>query len=198
MKNKKIIIVGTGTFAEVADFYFRVDAGRDVIGFALTDNKNLPKLFKERPVLLLEKVFHEFSNKEIEIFVAIGYRRMNSLRFDICSLIKKNNFNLASYLSTKATFWDGLHIGENTFIFEDNTIQPFSKIGNGVILWSGNHIGHHSVIENWVFVSSHVVISGNCNVGEFSFLGVNSTIADGVNIGKKSNWSRGFNTKKYL
>ena len=49
-------------------------------------------------------------------------------------------------------------IGENCFIFEDNTIQPFVVVEDNVILWSGNHIGHHSVIKNHNFVSSHVVI----------------------------------------
>ena len=38
-------------------------------------------------------------------------------------------------------------------------------------LWSGNHIGHHSVIEDNVFVSSHVVISGGVTIGDGCFLG---------------------------
>ena len=44
-------------------------------------------------------------------------------------------------------------------------------------------MGHHSVIEDNVFVSSHVVISGLCCIGKNSFIGVNSTIKDGVKIG---------------
>ena len=31
-----------------------------------------------------------------------------------------------------------------------------------------------------------MVISGNCKIGEASFLGVNSTIADGINIEQKN------------
>ena len=35
-------------------------------------------------------------------------------------------------------------IGDNCFVFEENVIQPNVRIGNNVILWSGNHIGHDS------------------------------------------------------
>ena len=59
-----------------------------------------------------------------------------------------------------ATTWSDLDVGENTFVFEYNVIQPFVKIGNNVVLWSGNHIGHHVVIADHCFITSHVVISG--------------------------------------
>ena len=49
-------------------------------------------------------------------------------------------------------------------------------------MWSGNHVGHQTVVRDNVFVSSHVVISGYCDVGENCFLGVNSCIANNVKI----------------
>ena len=72
-------------------------------------------------------------------------------------------------------------------MFEDNTVQPFVRIGENVVLWSGNHVGHHTAIEPHVFVSSHVVISGFCSIGAHSFLGVNATIANNVKVGA-DNW----------
>ena len=69
---------------------------------------------------------------------------------------------------------------------ENNVIQPYTEIGDNVIMWSGNHLGHHAKIQSHCFIASHVVISGAVNVGEYSFLGVNSTIRDSVHIGKES------------
>lgn len=69
-----------------------------------------------------------------------------------------------------------LKIGENCFIFEDNTIQPFVTIGDNRVLWSGNHVGHNPTVGDHVFVTSQVVISGACTIGDNSFLGVNATI----------------------
>ena len=61
------------------------------------------------------------------------------------------------------------------------------KVGNNVVLWSGNHIGHHTRIQDHCFISSHVVVSGFCDIGPSSFLGVNATIANNVSIGA-DNW----------
>ena len=44
-------------------------------------------------------------------------------------------YKLASYVSSKATLLNNRQFGENCFIFEDNTIQPFVKIGNNITLW---------------------------------------------------------------
>jgi acetyltransferase-like isoleucine patch superfamily enzyme len=71
---------------------------------------------------------------------------------------------------------------ENCFVLEDNTVQPFVKIGNNVTLWSGNHIGHHSVIGDNTFITSHVVISGGVDVGRNCFIGVNATVHDHVRL----------------
>ena len=76
-------------------------------------------------------------------------------------------------------------IGEY-FYFGGQCNQPFVKIGNNCILWSGNHVGHHSTIADHCFITSHVVISGSSSIGRNSFLGVNSTIGDNVIIGESN------------
>ena len=53
-----------------------------------------------------------------------------------------------------------------------------------MVLWSGNHIGHHSVIEDHVFFTSHVVMSGHCRIKERAWIGVNSTLRDFITIGE--------------
>jgi acetyltransferase-like isoleucine patch superfamily enzyme len=98
---------------------------------------------------------------------------------------RAKGYRLVSYLSSRATVFPGFEPKENCFILEDNTIQPFAAIGANVTLWSGNHIGHHSIIEDDVFLASHVVVSGGVRIGQGSFVGVNVTIRDHVTIGKK-------------
>jgi acetyltransferase-like isoleucine patch superfamily enzyme len=108
-------------------------------------------------------------------------QKMNCLREQIYLAIKAKGYELISYISSKATLF-GNKIGDNCFILENNTIQPFTSIGNNVILWSGNHIGHHSVIKNHVMFTSHVVLSGHCVIENYCTLGVNATIRDGITI----------------
>ncbi len=173
-KNKKAIICGTGPFGELVQFYLENDSMYEVIAFCETEPK-------------VQSFCGLYAPHDYEMFVAIGYRKMNSLRKDFCEQARVKGYKLLSYVSSKATYWDKANkIGDNVFIFEDNTIQPFVEIGDGVIMWSGNHIGHHSKIGSYSFLTSHVVISGFCNIGEQSFLGVNSTIIDVTVTGKRS------------
>ena len=73
----------------------------------------------------------------------------------------------------------GATIGEGFFVDHGMgvVIGETSVIGDNVTLWAGNHIGHHSTIGDHAFITSHVVVSGHVRVGEYSFLGVNATIA---------------------
>ena len=109
--------------------------------------------------------------------------QLNRTRERVAYNCKSKGYALASYISSRAFVWRNASIGENCFIFEDNTLQPFVKIQNNVILWSGNHIGHGSVIEDNCFISSHVVVSGYCHIGNNCFIGVNSTIGNHVKVG---------------
>jgi acetyltransferase-like isoleucine patch superfamily enzyme len=106
---------------------------------------------------------------------------MNRLRAEIYAQIKAKGYEMISYVSSKATRFKN-KIGDNCFILEDNTLQPFTDIGNNVIMWSGNHIGHHGIIKDHVMFTSHVVLSGHCIIEPYTFFGVNATIRDGLTI----------------
>jgi len=109
---------------------------------------------------------------------------LNRQRAEWYRKAKEKGYRLASYVSSRAFVWHNVVIGDNCFILEDNTLQPFVEIGNNVVLWSGNHVGHRSRIADHCFITSHVVISGFCSIGESSFIGVNATLADEVSIGR--------------
>jgi sugar O-acyltransferase (sialic acid O-acetyltransferase NeuD family) len=185
---KRAVVLGTGSFGQLVDLYLRTDGGYEVSAFSVTDNQvpKMAKTFSGRPVVALGRLHEQFDPGETEVFVAIGNRGMNSVRRDVCRAVKAAGFRLLSYVHSNIVRWQDSVIGENVFIFEDNTMQPFTSIGDGVVMWSGNHLGHHSVVEDWTFISSHTVISGYCRIGEASFLGVNCTVADGVTIGPRN------------
>ena len=95
---------------------------------------------------------------------------------------KALGYELVSYVSSRCTFLSQHPPGDNCFILEDNTVQPFVQIGSNVTLWSGNHIGHDSTIGDHCFISSHVVVSGHVSVAEGCFIGVNATLRDSISI----------------
>lgn len=186
-KTKKLIIVGDSAFAEVACEYFDADSDYDVVAFAVErDYLKKTELFG-RPVVAFEDVETNYGPATHEVYVATVYTQLNRLRTRLAAAAKGKGYRLASYVSSRAFVWRNVELGEHCFIFEDNTVQPFVRIEDNVVLWSGNHIGHHSTVRRNCFVSSHAVVSGFCDIGENCFLGVNSTISNNVKIGR-DNW----------
>ena len=183
MENK-VIIFGIQDYAELAHYYLKNDSAYEVVAFCVNE-KYLPedRCFKGLPVIAFEDAEQLYPASDFSFFAPMSPKKMNQLRESIYNEIKSKGYNLISYVSSKATRFDN-EIGDNCFILENNTLQPFTKIGDNVVLWSGNHIGHHGEIRDHVTFTSHVVMSGHCVIGENSFLGVNATLRDGIALAK--------------
>ncbi len=186
-KSKKLIIVGDSGFAEIAHEYFDADSDYEVVAFSVERDYLKKEELRGLPVVAFEELEVMFDPATHEVYVAATYTQLNRLRARLSAAAKAKGYKLASYISSRAFVWRNVEMGEHCFIFEDNTVQPFVKVGNNVVLWSGNHIGHHSVIRDNCFISSHVCVSGFCDIGENSFIGVNATLANNVTLGK-DNW----------
>lgn len=184
-KKEKLIIIGDSAFAEIAYEYFTRDSEYDVVGFTVEKEYLKKENLFGLPIVPFETVVDLFSPNDHYFFAALVYTQSNKLRTRLYRAAKEMGYKPASYVSSHSFVWQNCKLGEHCFIFEDNTVQPFVKIGNNVILWSGNHIGHHSVIRDHCFISSHVVVSGFCEVGEYCFIGVNSTVSNNIRIGNE-------------
>lgn len=178
----KIVIFGIKDFSELAHYYLERDSLHEVVAFSVhREYLPEPAFFRGLPIVAFEDVEKIFTPCDYMFFAPMSPKNMNHDRAEIYNAIKAKDYNCISYVSSKTTLFDN-EIGDNCFILENNTIQPFTKIGNNVVLWSGNHIGHHGIIGDHVTFTSHVVMSGHCDIGSYSFFGVNSTLRDGLRI----------------
>lgn len=180
---RDVVLFGNGQIAEIAKFYFDHDSEFRVRAVTVDAEFIKEDLFDGLPVVPFENVEQLFPPSENLFFVALSYSKLNKLRKDRYLKAKAKGYDCASYISSKAAFWPGLNVGENAFILENVTLQPFVKIGNNVTIWSGTHVGHHSTIGDHTFVASQIVISGGVEIGECCFLGVNATLRDHIKIG---------------
>jgi sugar O-acyltransferase (sialic acid O-acetyltransferase NeuD family) len=182
---RPVVIFGAADIAQLAWFYFNNDSSRDVVGFTVDAEFLNTETFCDLPVCSFEAVTDRWPPDTCDMFVALSYSGLNQIRRDKCEAAKDKGYSLTSYVSSKASVWPGFTHGENCFILEDNTLQPFATVGDNVTLWSGNHIGHHSRIGNHCFIASHVVISGGVEIGDSCFIGVNATLRDHVKVGER-------------
>ena len=186
-KTKYLVILGDSAFAEIAYEYLTHDSEYEVLGFSVESAYLEKNTLFGKPIVPFESIEDTFPAGEVEFYAALVYTQLNRLRTRLYRAAKDKGYKPASYISSRAFVWQNVEVGEHSFIFEDNTVQPFVKIGNNVVLWSGNHIGHHSSIQDNCFIASHAVISGFCEIGANTFMGVNATLANNVTIGQ-DNW----------
>jgi sugar O-acyltransferase (sialic acid O-acetyltransferase NeuD family) len=186
MKSKKLILFGKGPFAEIAKDYFTDDSQYEVVAFTLDASYINEETYLGLPMIPFESIELQYQPDTYEMHIALSYTDLNKLREKKFIEAKRKGYTLASYVSSHSSYLSKIPCGENCFIFEDNTIQPYVKIEENVILWSGNHIGHHSHIHAHNFISSHVVISGQCTIESHSFIGVNASIGHHVTIGSEN------------
>jgi sugar O-acyltransferase (sialic acid O-acetyltransferase NeuD family) len=182
---KPVVIFGTADIAQLAHHYFSTDSEYRVVAFTADAGYIDAREFCGLPVVPFEEVATSHPPQTHELFVALSYSKLNAVRKEKYLAAKAMQYRLASYVSSRATVLNGGKIGDNCFILEDNTIQPFVTIGSNVTLWSGNHIGHHSVIRDHCFIASHVVVSGGVEIGESCFIGVNATLRDHIKVGER-------------
>lgn len=183
-KQRKLILVGDRVFAEIAHEYFTHDSDYEVVAFSVERDFIRGDTFRDLPMVPFESLADAYDPADHSVHVAVTYLHFNRVRARLAGAAREQGFALASYVSSRAFVWRNVELGEHCFVFEDNTIQPFVRIGRNVVLWSGNHIGHHSGVGDNCFISSHVVVSGGVRIGDNSFLGVNSTLVNDIEIGR--------------
>jgi sugar O-acyltransferase (sialic acid O-acetyltransferase NeuD family) len=182
----KLVVFGTGDIARLAHVYFETDSTYDVVAFTVDRAYCDQKRFRDLPLVPFDEVGETYPPQSHAMFIAVSYAQMNKLRAEKYREAKGMGYVLASYVSSKCTFLSEHSVGDNCFILEDNTIQPFVKIGSNVTLWSGNHIGHDATIEDHCFLASQIVVSGRVRIGEYCFIGVNATLRNSIIVAPRT------------
>jgi sugar O-acyltransferase (sialic acid O-acetyltransferase NeuD family) len=182
---KPLVIFGTGHIATMVHFYLTHDSPFEVVAFTADRTHIRDEAFLGLPVVPFDEVIESYPPNSYSMFIAIGFSRMNKVREARYHEAKEAGYELATYVSSKATTWPGSVIGDNCFIMEDVIVHPFVEIGNDNIIWSGSHIGHGSVVKDHCFVSPRTAISGYVTVERNCFFGTNSTIRDQVTIARE-------------
>jgi sugar O-acyltransferase (sialic acid O-acetyltransferase NeuD family) len=180
---KRAVIFGAADFAEVAKVYLDADSPYTVCAFAvheryIGDRTTLLGL----PVVPFERLGESHPPEEYEVFVAVGFSNVNRTRTALVAEVQSKGYRLLTYVSSRASHVGHFTIGANSFVLENNVIQPFVSIGDNTIVWSGNVLGHHSTIGNNCFLASQIVISGRCTIGDGAFIGVGATVRHGITV----------------
>jgi len=182
-KNKKVVVYGNGDHAGVAKVFLTDDTDLDVVAFTAYDRYCTDEKFHNLEVIPFEDLEEKYPPDECRLFIAIGFGQINKVRAEIYDAAKRKGYELVSYISSKATRWSGVAVGEGAFIMDGVTIHPYASVGNNVCISSHCVVGHDVTIGDHCFLAPNVVLLGRVSIGPYCFIGASATIRDGVTIG---------------
>lgn len=180
-----VVVFGAGDIAAVAKVYLDAHSRDRVVGFTVDEAYRTSDTFEGLPLVGWETLEQRFPPDEVQLLGPLSYRGLNELRRDRHREGKARGYAFSSFVHPASHIYTG-EIGENCFILENNVIQPFVRIGAGVMMWSGNHVGHHAVIGDYCFLASQVGLGGGVRLGERCFLAGKVGVESGLTIGDAS------------
>lgn len=181
---ERLVIFGAGTIARLAAWHFRQDDKYDLRGFCVDDASYQKQTAHNLPVIRFSQLTRLYPPESCQIFIGLGYQKLNSIRAAACKRFTELGYQLASCISHRAVLLTDSAPGPNSFIMAGAIIEPFTEIGSNCICWAGSIVAHESRIGDNCFLSAGSVVGGMTHIGRNTFLGLNSTVQNGLRIGE--------------
>src|SRR5699024_3216679 len=112
-------------------------------------------------------------------FIGIGN---NNIRERVFKTYREWGTSL-TIIDPSALISSSAKIGTGTFIARNVSVNALADIGADVILNTSSVVEHECVIGDFSHIAPGAVLAGNIKVGKGSFIGANSVLKEGINIG---------------
>ncbi|WP_312090350.1 acetyltransferase [Chryseobacterium sp.] len=139
-------------------------------------------LYNQFPILKNEESVKEHFSKHGNAFsIGIGNPKLRKLMFEKFSLLGGQLSSTISKTATIGSFNNIIDDGCNIMI--STVLTNDIKIGKGTILNQISSIGHDVIIGEFCEICPSVSISGNCEIGNETFVGTGAIILPNIKIG---------------
>lgn len=184
--DRPVVIFGNLRSASLAWYCLLHDSPWTVAAFTVDELYLASSQFEGLPLVPFETLEQHYPNSDYRLLIPMGYQHINGVRRARFESAKARGYGFVSYVSSRASVWPDLQIGENVLIYEHAIIQPFVRIGRNCIIRSGAHISHHCEVADHAFVAAEVAMGGEGYVGEQAFVGVGAVLRDRIRIAERS------------
>lgn len=186
LSSGKLVLFGNSIFAENIYYHLAHDSGWEVAAFTVDKAYIGKESMFGLPVVPFETVESVFPPAAFRMLLPISYQRVNRLREERYRQAKGKGYQLISYVSSRATVFPDLCLGENCIVLDNSVISPFVRIGNNVMITDGVMIGHHAAVNDHSFVGSGAMILGRVTIEEHCIIGANATVKEEVRVARET------------
>lgn len=186
MNNRSVIIFGTKGLSSLIWYCLANDTTFSVKGFVVDREYMNNEMHEGLPVFRYDQIEEECPPEKNVFLIPTGYKYINGFRMERYYGFKEKGYQAINYVSSRASIWPDLNLNGNCMIYDNVVVQPFTVIGENVIIRSSAHISHHNIIESHSFIAAGATLGGHVTVGTRSFLGLGCIVRDCVNIAERS------------
>ncbi|OMC67811.1 acetyltransferase [Paenibacillus odorifer] len=174
--NKGLIIIGAGGHGKVvADIAKQMNKWTN-ISF-LDDNESFTDFGEFEIVGKIESLYKFMNN--YDVFVAIG---SNKVRENVQNKLEIDGASIVSLVHPQAIIGTDVKFGIGTVIMAGVIINSSTTIGKGCIVNTASSVDHDNIIGDFVHISPGTHLAGNVKIGKGAWLGVGSTVSNGLEI----------------
>ena len=98
--------------------------------------------------------------------------------------LETQGYHLANLIRV-ALVGRNLRLGPNSMVMEGAQLQPFVTVGRNTIVWSASRVGFRSRIGDHCWLTCPL-LGESTTIGDFTFIGLNATIAPSVTVGRSN------------
>ena len=172
------VIFGCSDFAEKLA-YLLIQTGVSVDAF--TADKDYFDYEKKNSIPVIP--YEELREKSLDVnlYLAVGYRRMNRGREEIYQRAKRDGFQIASFIHPSAVV-STEKMGEGNLIFEQAVVGPYAELGHCNVCYPKALIAHHTKVGSFNFFAISSSVAGHVRVGNRCFFGNNCCTREGIAV----------------
>ena len=183
MSKDLIILCASADGTNVAETIERLPEW-NLIGFLDDDTTKQNTVINDIPVL--GKIKDVSLYPKCHFVILVGSPKDYFIKKKLFSKLDISLDHFATIIHPSAYISRFTSIGKGVAILPGVTIMANATIGNHVFIASKCNIGHGTKIGDYVLMSALVAIPGNVTIEEGCWIGLNSSIRDGITIGQ---WS---------
>ena len=180
--SKKLLIIGAGDLGQLMAHHLNQSNDFELIGF-LDDTKAVGDIVCSKPILGgIADIEALYSKKDFdEVLIAIGYKHLD-FKEKLFNELKVMNIPLAKFIHESVILDSSAQIGEGSFLLPGVVLDKEVKLGSCVLLNTGVVIAHDTQVGDFCFLGPAVSLAGFIKIAAKSFLVINTTIIDNIEI----------------
>ena len=184
--DRPVVIFGTLRSAALARYCLAQDTSLRVVAFTVDAAYAKGPEHEGLPLVPFEALESRYRPGDCRLLIPMGYQGLNGVRRARYESAKARGYGFASYVSSRASVWPDLVVGDNVLIYEHAIVQPFCRVGSNCIIRSGAHVSHHCEVGDHAFVAAEAAMGGGTSIGEQAFIGLAAVLRDDIRIAPRS------------